>query len=237
MAAGEEDNWLIIFDCDGVLVDSEPIALAVLQEMLEAEGLELPLDEVADRFLGRSLSVVTSVLDHEFSLQLGDDFYKRMRKRLFERFEANLVSVSGIEGTLDALSAAGFSFCVASSSLPDRIEKSLSITRLIDRFSPRIFSASMVPRGKPAPDLFFYAAAALGFSPERCLVVEDSPAGIEAARAAGMHVFAFTGGSHTSGEGYMNAMRALEPDARFDAMGELLQLVDQVRKSENTPHA
>ncbi|MCV3767935.1 HAD family hydrolase [Rhizobium sp. TRM95796] len=226
-------DWLIIFDCDGVLVDSEPIALDVLRAMLAEEGVALDADSISDRFLGRSLSSMTALIRQEFGVALPEDFPDRMRKRLFVRFEQELQPIPDMADTLDDLASAGFFYCVASSSQPERIAKSLEVTGLHSRFSPRIFSATMVSRGKPAPDLFLHAAARLGFSPERSIVIEDSPAGVQAARAAGMTVFAFSGGSHASSETYHAAIKALEPDQRFDAMADLLQLAERVRRAKD----
>jgi HAD superfamily hydrolase (TIGR01509 family) len=233
--AGEPD-LLVIFDCDGVLVDSEPIALSVLAEMLERQGLKLDGAAVSDRFLGRSLGAVTAIVREEFDIRLPDDFAAIMRRRLFERYDTELCAIDGIRLVLDALDEAGVAVCVASSSLPERIEKSLSVTGLLSRFAPRIFSASMVKAGKPAPDLFLHAARQLGFAPAHCLVIEDSPAGIEAAKAAGMRVFAFGGGGHAVGPEFRARIAALNPDAWFDAMPELLQLVARVRSSEINLH-
>lgn len=227
-------DLLVIFDCDGVLVDSEPIALSVLAEMLAGQGVELAGIDISDRFLGRSLRTVTEVVRTEFGVRLPDDFPQRMRRRLFERYEAELRPMPGIEAALDGLSAQKIRTCVASSSLPERIEKSLTVTGLIGRFAPDIFSASMVKAGKPAPDLFLHAASTLGFAPEHCLVIEDSPAGIEAAQAAKMKVFAFGGGGHARSPHLRATIAALAPDARFDAMDELLQRVGSVRSSEDS---
>jgi HAD superfamily hydrolase (TIGR01509 family) len=228
------DDWLVIFDCDGVLVDSEPIALSVLGEMLADEGIALDAEALSQRFLGRSLSAMTSVIREEFGVDLDDEFPDRMRKRLFVRFEHELKPIHEIAQTLDALKGGGFSFCVASSSQPERIAKSLTVTGLIERFAPHIFSATMVENGKPAPDLFLHAATSMGFSPDHCIVIEDSPAGVMAAQAAHMNVFAFSGGSHTDYDAYRVEMEGLEPDVRFDAMGDLLQLVDRVRRSKDS---
>src|SRR5690606_31138399 len=123
-----------------------------------------------------------------------------------------------IAETLDRLTVP---FCVASSSGPERIRVSLEVTGLLPRFADRIFSAAMVPRGKPAPDLFLHAARELGVPPEQCLVIEDSPAGVRAAQAAGMRVFAYLGGSHVEAAGLAAELAALAPDARLDDMRSL----------------
>ncbi|MCR6500415.1 HAD family hydrolase [Shinella sp. CPCC 101442] len=213
---------LVIFDCDGVLVDSEPISLAVLVEALAAAGVAMSEEDAHDRFLGRSLKSMSEILHEEYGLAIDAAFLDSMRKVLYERFRAELQPIDGIAETVDRL---GVAHCVASSSQPERIRLSLSVTGLIDRFEPHIFSATMVSRGKPAPDLFLHASAAMGVEPTCCVVVEDSPAGIAAAKSAGMRVVAFTGGSHARTPRHREALLNLEPDALFDDMRELLQFV------------
>jgi HAD superfamily hydrolase (TIGR01509 family) len=227
-------DLLVIFDCDGVLVDSEPIALSVLGEMLEGQQVTLTDEEIADRFLGRSLGAVAQAVQQDFGILLPEDFPAMIRRRLFARYERELQAMPGIQTALEALAARGVASCVASSSLPERIEKSLAVTGLTQAFGVSVFSASMVKAGKPAPDLFLYAARQCGFSPANCIVVEDSPAGIEAARAAGMRVLAFGGGGHAQSPAFRQKIAALKPDAWFDAMADLLQVVDAVRSSEDS---
>ncbi len=218
---------LVIFDCDGVLVDSEPVSISVLVNAMRDIGADI--DEVGayDRFLGRSLKAVTDCLHDEFGLAVGDAFLERIRTDLYARFRSELKPIPGIAETLDALPLRR---CVASSSQLERIRLSLTVTGLIDRLEPHIFSAQMVTRGKPAPDLFLHAAAEMNAAPSDCIVIEDSPAGIQAARAAGMTVFAFTGGSHTFQPAYRRQLAELAPDATFDAMTDLLHLVDRYGK-------
>lgn len=218
------DQPLVIFDCDGVLVDSEPVSVRVLVAALNRHGIDMAEEEAYSRFLGRSLATMTQVLDEEYDFHTGPEFLERMRVDLYERFREELQPITGIARTVDQL---GCRHCVASSSQPERIRLSLSLTGLLERFEPNIFSASMVENGKPAPDLFLYAAAKMGFDPSNCIVVEDSPAGIEAAQRAGMTAFAFTGGSHTQTVGYRERIEELRPDAIFDAMPDLLHLVQK----------
>ena len=213
---------LVIFDCDGVLVDSEPLSLDVLIGILGDAGVEMDAEEATERFLGKSLKTMSSILHDDYGLAVDDRFLEQMRLDLYRRFRAELQPVPGIAEALDELDVAR---CVASSSQPERIRLSLSVTGLIDRFEPNIFSATMVSRGKPAPDLFLHASAAMGVAPDRCVVVEDSPAGITAAKSAGMRVVAFTGGSHARSPQHRAALLSLEPDALFDDMRELLQFV------------
>lgn len=220
----EQASRLVIFDCDGVLVDSEPIALAVLVEALEAAGVSMTTEEATNRFLGRSLKSMSAILHDEYGLATDDAFLEGMRTRLYARFRKELKPIRGIRDTVERLDAA---VCVASSSQPERIRLSLTVTGIINLFEPHIFSASMVARGKPAPDLFLLASAEMGFKPADCIVIEDSPAGIEAAKAAGMRVFAFAGASHARNERHRQLLASLDPDLLFDDMGELIQFVRQ----------
>lgn len=213
---------LIIFDCDGVLVDSEPISLSVLLEILSEAGLDLERDAAHDRFLGRSMASVVDMLRDEHGLSLGQSALDDMRKRLYEKFRTELEPISGIADVVPRLP---MRYCVASSSQIERIELSLDVTGLLALFKGRIFSASMVKAGKPAPDLFLHAARAVGATPSRCIVIEDSPAGVLAAKAAGMTVFAFTGGGHAAGEAHMASLLRAGPDRIFSDMRELPSLI------------
>lgn len=213
---------LLIFDCDGVLVDSEPVSIAVLIEMVAHQGVQITPEEAYQRFLGRSVASMTKTLWDEYGIETDIDFLEHMRSALFERFRAELKAINGIAETLDELSVAR---CVASSSQPERIRYSLGLTGLLERFEPHIFSATMVKNGKPAPDLFLHAAYEMGVAPSNCIVIEDSPAGIIAAKAAGMRVFAFTGGTHARFPAFREQIASLKPDLVFDAMPDLVQLV------------
>lgn len=216
---------LVIFDCDGVLVDSETVSIRVLLDGLRSKGLEMDEAEAYRHFLGRSLGTVTRTIREEFGIDADEVFLEDMRHELYARFRAELKPMRGIAETLDALS---FRRCVASSSQPERIRLSLSITGLIGRLEPNIFSAAMVARGKPAPDLFLHAASQMGADPQNCIVIEDSPAGIEAGHRAGMAVFAFVGGSHAGTPGYRERIDALSPEVVFDAMPDLIHLVQNI---------
>lgn len=213
---------LVIFDCDGVLVDSEPLSVSVLVEALNRKGVEISEDEAYSRFLGRSLSSVGQILHDDFDHSIDQAFLDDLRHHLYKRFSTDLKPVAGVA---DAIRAFQWEKCVASSSQPERIRLSLSLTGLLDSFEPHIFSASMVSHGKPAPDLFLHAAHAMDAEPTACIVIEDSPAGIEAAQRAGMTVFAFVGGSHASAPGYRERVTELAPDVVFDAMADLIHLV------------
>ncbi|MFB2550102.1 HAD family hydrolase [Ensifer soli] len=213
---------LVIFDCDGVLVDSEPISMAVLVAELAASGVTMSLPDVTERFLGRSMKSMCEVLSAEYGFAAGDEFLERVRTSLYARFRAELQPVEGIA---EAVRRLPVPHCVASSSQPERIRLSLTVTGLIDLFEPNIFSATMVSRGKPAPDLFLHASRSMGVSPSACVVIEDSPAGIAAAKAAGMRVFAYAGASHSRDAAHRRMLQGLGPDLLFDDMRELGQFV------------
>ena len=179
---------LLIFDCDGVLVDSERLAHEVLCEMLAEVGISLTLREAFDRFMGSSTEKCLAVL-HEL---LGDappaDFMTRYGERSSAAFRAGLSPVDGITPLLEALT---LPYCVASNGPREKMRFTLGHTGLLPRFEGRLFSAQDVQRPKPAPDLFLHAARTLGAAPAQCVVIEDSPTGVAAARAAGMTVYGF----------------------------------------------
>lgn len=212
----------VIFDCDGVLVDSEPLSMRVLLETIRGKGVELAPEVVYDRFLGRSLASVCHDLEESYGVTLDGPALADLRRNLFAAFEAELQPTAGIADVLPRLAVP---FCVASSSVPERIELSLRVTRLWRHFEGKLFSAAMVARGKPAPDLFELAAASMGHAPALSVVVEDSPVGIEAARAAGMRVVGFLGGSHARRPAHRAAIEALQPDAVIDEMRLLPELL------------
>ncbi|MFT4181817.1 MAG: HAD family hydrolase [Rhizobium sp.] len=220
------EKGLVIFDCDGVLVDSEPLSVAVLIDAMRDVGVEMSEEDVYSRFLGKSLATLVDTLETEFDVFIDQAFLDRIRNDLYERFRRQLKPIDGIAETLDGLAVPR---CVASSSQLERIRLSLGVTGLLERLEPNIFSASMVKRGKPAPDLFLFAAEKMGVEPRDCIVVEDSPAGIMAARAAGMTVFAFTGGSHAHSPSYRAELERLSPEVVFDAMPDLIHLVRNKR--------
>ena len=218
---------LIIFDCDGVLVDSEPLAMRVLLNALSRAGLDVTTESGFRNYLGRSFSAIAASLEELYGLTLDEAAIEAMRLDLYETYRRELQPMAGL---LDMLSALSVPFCVASSSQMERIRTSLDVAGLTKGFGTRIFSATMVPHGKPAPDLFLHAAREMGVAPEDCLVIEDSPAGIIAAKKAGMRVFAFTGGGHIVPSGLGAQIAALHPDASLSDMRELPRLLDQVQR-------
>jgi HAD superfamily hydrolase (TIGR01509 family) len=183
---------LIIFDCDGVLVDSEVLSCRCLSEVLAGYGISLRLDQALDLFLGRSS---TAVLDHYQALgrSIPEQFYAELRAGIRKAFLRALCPIDGVGSVLEGLQVA---HCVASSSDLDRVSFSLSLTGLAPHFGTRLYTAQMVECGKPAPDLFLYAAERMQASPRRTLVIEDSVSGVTAAKAAGMTAWGFVGGSH-----------------------------------------
>lgn len=213
---------LVIFDCDGVLVDSEPLAMQVLLQTLADQGLTLKDEEAARLFLGRSMQSISAVLAENYNLNIDAEMLENIRSGLYRLFKERLRPISGVGDAIDRLNS---KVCVASSSQPERIDLSLSLTNLRDRLHPHVFSATMVKNGKPAPDLFLLAAQRMGVAPEKCLVVEDSPAGILAAQNAGMRVFAFTGGGHALGAAHRARVAASAPNLVFDNMHDLNDLI------------
>jgi FGGY-family pentulose kinase/HAD superfamily hydrolase (TIGR01509 family) len=227
------DIRLVIFDCDGVLVDSEPLAMRVLLSAIEAQGLSVAPGDAFRQYLGRSLASISKSLNDSHGEPLGDAALDSMRHDLYALYREELKPSPWIA---EALGRLHVPFCVASSSSIERIRLSLELTGLLPQFDPRIYSASMVANGKPAPDLFLHAAREMGVSPEHCLVIEDSPAGIRAARAAGMQVFAYLGGGHVEAGGLRTEIATLDPDARFDDMRFLSPLLElRQRRARSEP--
>src|SRR4051812_20466208 len=201
IAKGTTD--LVIFDCDGVLVDSELIGCRVEADLLANIGIPISADEIMGRYVGLSEAAMFADLEARYGRQLPADLAEKLRERIAAAFDAELAAMPGIEGALSAISSAR---CVASSSKPERLRHTLTITKLLQHFEPHIFSAVQVARGKPAPDLFLFAASHMKATAKACTVIEDSVAGVRAAIAAGMRVIGFTGGSHC-GPGHSARLR------------------------------
>jgi HAD superfamily hydrolase (TIGR01509 family) len=187
---------LVIFDCDGVLVDSEILACGVQARAINAYGLPLSTDDIARRFLGMSARDMRRALERDLGRPLPEDHEARCGEELFALFRRELKPVAAIADVVEGLRAVAHPRCVASSSTPERIALALEVVGLAEAFGPHVFSSTQVPRGKPAPDLFLHAAMARGFAPADCLVVEDSVNGVTAARSAGMVAVGFLGGTH-----------------------------------------
>lgn len=213
---------LIIFDCDGVLVDSEPIAAQVMAETATAFGVPLTPQGCIERFTGMSMMRVRAELETELGHPLPDEFEAEVRARDVTAFQQSLRPIEDIATVLRALRTTK---CVASSGAPEKIRFTLGLTGLLPLLEPHLYSATMVTRGKPAPDLFLYAAKRMGHPPNACVVIEDSQAGVQAARAAGMTSLGFTGGGHCR-PGHDEHLRKAGAHLVFTRMAELPGLLD-----------
>lgn len=212
---------LVIFDCDGVLVDSEPIANTCFARALNREGLDWSVEETMRRLMGRSMTSCVEIVEGFLGRALPDDFVDRLQADTMQAFhDAPLRTVTGVVEAIDAIEAAGIATCVASSGSLDKMRVTLGITGLWQRFEGRIFSSTEVPRGKPFPDLFLHAALRMNEQPFFCTVVEDSQPGVQAARSAGMKALAYVGAPHTDAE----ALRAAGGQP-FKSMSALPALV------------
>ena len=208
---------LIIFDCDGVLVDSEVLSCGCLSDVLASHGIDLGVDEALELFVGRS---ITAVREHYRALGrlLPDEFSNELKIRVREKFSESLLPIEGVGSVLGNLK---LPICVASSSDLDRVSFSLMLTGLSGYFGGRLYTSQMVKRGKPAPDLFLHAAAAMRADPHRTLVIEDSVSGVRAGKAAGMTVWGFVGGAHYASRDGRAILQAAGADRVFARMSEL----------------
>jgi HAD superfamily hydrolase (TIGR01509 family) len=209
---------LVIFDCDGVLIDSERLAIRTEASILNSLGWPLQEAEIVTRFVGRSATYMQGVVEAEIGRTI--DWELEFEAKYREVFAKELTPVPGIVAVLDAISVMT---CVASSSSHELLRFSLGLVGLYGRFEGRVFSAEDVARGKPAPDLFLHAAASIGAEPARCAVIEDSASGVAAGVAAGMSVFGFAGG-------VTSAETLARPGVRV--FGDMLDLPDLLRLSE-----
>jgi HAD superfamily hydrolase (TIGR01509 family) len=186
---------LVIFDCDGVLVDSEIHSNALLAEMMTELGHPMTTREALEKFAGRSLTDVLALAEGVLGRKVPDELGQAYGRRLLDRLRRELKPVAGVKAAVAALPHRR---CVASSSSFERIHLSLDVTGLAPLFDGHIFSATQVAHGKPAPDLHLFAARTMGVAPDRCVVVEDSPLGVTAAVAAGMTAVGFAGAGHAT---------------------------------------
>lgn len=221
---------LVIFDCDGVLIDSEVISARMLVAELAQRGIEVDTGYVVRNFLGRSYPIVLDQIRVDFGISLPEGFEADYRARLLTAFGAELQPMEGITEVLDALAVP---YCLATSSSGERLRFSLEHTGLASYFEGRCSTASEVAHGKPAPDLFLHAAEKMGVSPQRCLVIEDSLAGVRAGLAAGMRVWQFIGGSHLRRIEPPQAPDA-EPHRRFDRFAEFFDGAPGLRREAGT---
>ena len=213
---------LVIFDCDGVLIDSERLAVEVDVRVLRELGWPMSEAEVVERFVGRSDRDTQAAIEAHLGRELPAGWEEWLEALYRQAFAGRLAPV---EGVLEALDRITLSSCVASGGTHDHLRYTLGLTGLYERFAGRIFSSEDVARGKPAPDLFLHAAERMAATPARCVVVEDSRPGVEAARAAGMRVLAFAGG--------LSPRELLEGTSTlvFDDMRELPRLLDRCKAS------
>lgn len=218
---------LVIFDCDGVLIDSEIISARMLVAELARLGLAIDLPYVERNFLGRSYPVVMETIRREFGLDLPPDFEAQYREALLAAFQHELKVVPHVH---EVLAGIGVPFCVATSSSPRRVEMSLALVGLSALVQGRVFTSTLVKRGKPAPDLFLYAAEKMGARPDRTLVIEDSLTGIRAGLAAGMTVWRFVGGSHL-GAGAPDEPEDARPHHRLASFAEFFQIAPTLKSS------
>lgn len=211
---------LVIFDCDGVLIDSEIISARMLVAELARLGVHIDMAYVAQHFLGRSYPTVMAQIRREFGLDLPAEFEDAYRSRLMAAFEVGLTVMPDVGQVLQDLA---LPWCVATSSSPKRASRSLEIARLDQLVGEGLYTASMVARGKPAPDLFLHVAKERGVDPSRCLVIEDSLNGVRAGLAAGMQVWRFTGGSHLAGQS-LDAPEDARAHLQFDRFADFFTL-------------
>ncbi|MEM0899407.1 MAG: HAD-IA family hydrolase [Pseudomonadota bacterium] len=211
---------LVIFDCDGVLVDTETIANREMARWITDAGFPIPYEECRARFVGKSMNSVRKDLLEAENFDLGDDFVTRWQSSISEIFAKGVDAVAGVHDAIDQLRAAEYSLCVASSGRIDKMHFTLGSAGLLDDLKDVLFSSTMVKKGKPAPDLFLFAAKQMGFEPANCIVIEDSGYGAMAAKAAGMKCLGYKGDPLTN-QSFLERENAI----LFDEMSELPKLI------------
>lgn len=192
MAQAERERLLTIFDCDGVLVDSEPIAARLTAESVSELGWSMTPEAAKTEFLGDTFANIIRRVEARLGRPVPASWPERSQARLFAALERELQPVTGVRSALEALSEAGATLAVGSQGSHDKMQLTLRVTGLLPFFDGRIFSATQVARPKPAPDLFLLVAQTLGFAPSESVVIEDSTRGVKAALAAGMRVLGYT---------------------------------------------
>jgi HAD superfamily hydrolase (TIGR01509 family) len=212
---------LVIFDCDGVLIDSEIVVCRIAAEELTRIGYPITTEQVMQRFAGRPDREMRDEIEQDWGRPLAPEYTRRVNTRTEEAYSSELRIMPGVLTALDAIEVP---ICVASSSFPVKLRLGLEVVGLYDRFAPNIISASIVARGKPEPDVFNYAAGWMHTAPANCLVIEDGVAGVTSARRAGMRVFGFDGGAHCS-SGHRERLLAAGAELAFSKMEELPQLI------------
>lgn len=220
-------NHAVIFDCDGVLVDSEVLSAQVESELFAGYGVTITVEEIYEHFVGLSKTSVIEALRRDWGLELPETFWSTRRDQVAARFATEGCAVPGIARVLDDLCARDVPLAVASSSTPSSIARKLAVTGLDVSFAGHLYSATMVDHGKPAPDLFLHAAAQLGVAPADCVVIEDARPGVQAGVAADMTVIGYTAAGHC-GPGHaarLNDAGALTVAATGDELATLLDAV------------
>lgn len=213
---------LIIFDCDGVLIASEILANRSEVEALRSFGIKFELNDYMNRFVGKNTKDVLDGIESLHGVRLSEDSWRLVQENTSRIFESELKPITGGSELLASIDKAK---CVASSSSLERLDLTLKLTGLLDIFSPDIFSSEQVARGKPAPDLFLFAAEQMQVHPDRCIVIEDSVTGVRSSVAAGMKVIGFTGGSHIQ----MGHQEKLIDAGAVEIFSEMSQISDWLR--------
>ncbi|MGD2166819.1 MAG: HAD family hydrolase [Gammaproteobacteria bacterium] len=208
----------VIFDCDGVLVDSEPIAQEVLSTVLARLGVAMTPEAVFDRYFGKTVPQCIAITEAMIGQPIPADFIATWRDELYTTFRSR--PVQAVSGVREALEQLELPVCVASNGPLEKMRTTLGVTGLLPLFADRLFSPDLGLPGKPEPDLFLAAARSVGASPQRCAVIEDSPGGVRGAIAAGMQAFGFTGLPHIDG-----AALAAAGARTFERMTELPRLL------------
>jgi HAD superfamily hydrolase (TIGR01509 family) len=214
---------LLLFDCDGVLVDSERLIQDVDMRMIGKLGWPITRPEILEQHLGRTEAEVTANIERVLGRRLPDGFAEARHAAYAREFTSRLTEVRGVRRAVETLQQLGHETCVASSGSRERLKLTLGLTGMSDLFESHIYSAEDVPRGKPAPDLFLLAAERMGYDPGACLVIEDSPSGVHAASAAGMRVIGYAG---------LTPPRALsQADGVIDDMAHLVSVVERIGRA------
>ena len=211
---------LVIFDCDGILVDTENLANRRLAEWLTAAGYSTNFEYCRKNFSGRSMASVQKEIEEQTEVRLGADFVDRWNAGLPDLFSHGVEAIPYVREFIETVRAAGIPYCVATSARISKMHITLGQTGLLPLFEHAMFSSTMVGRGKPFPDLFLHAAKTMGFAPVDCIVIEDSVAGTQAGIAAGMRVFSYHGDPYSDRDGLIEAGGIL-----FDDMRELAGMV------------
>lgn len=211
----------VIFDCDGVLIDSEILVCRIAAEELTRLGYAISTDDVIRRFAGRPDHEMRAEIESEWGRSIPEDYRPSVNARTADAYESELRIMPGMHEALDQITVP---VCVASSSVPEKLRLGLETVGLYARFTPNVISGTLVAHGKPEPDVFLFAAGWMKVSPMSCVVIEDSVPGVKAARGAGMDVLGFTGGAHCSPEHAADLIKA-GASSTFTKMAQLPALL------------